>query len=181
VPAFEHAFLSPPPQRLYIDTDIVTAYLVDTQEHHRRCQAFLERLYQFGQTTLYLSSLLWIEFTHVIRRVDFRNSLAADLRASLHLNEWERPLVRQKYLRTLVRSLEDLLEHFAWVEIPLTPDIRAAALEYISEYNLGSQDAVHLASATSAAVLEFASLDRSFRRIEGLSLWNDRIHAGQSE
>lgn len=176
VPATERSFTLPLPRQLYVDTDIFVAYLANTQPHHHRCRDFLERLYQYSQATVYLSSILWIEFAHVIRRTDFRESLADDLRESLRLHEWDRPQVRQSYLRTLVGSLEALLEHFTWVEIPLTPEVRTVAIEYISRYNVGSQDAAHLASATVAGVVDLASLDRSFRRIDGLTLWNDRIH-----
>jgi predicted nucleic acid-binding protein len=45
----------------------------------------------------------------------------------------------------------------------------------MGEYNLGAQNAVHLAGARIAGVHDFASFDRMFRRVDGLNLWNDRI------
>ena len=38
--------------------------------------------------------------------------------------------------------------------------------------------AIHLASATVVGVQDFASFDRAFRPVAGLSLWNNRLHRG---
>ena len=70
-------------------------------------------------------------------------------------------------------GLADLLAEFLWYEAPLTATVREAALQYMIEYNLGAQDAVHLASALLSGVRDFASFDRRFRRVDGLYLWND--------
>ena len=59
----------------------------------------------------------------------------------------------------------------------LTPEIRRRAIDYIAQYNLSGQDAIHLASALNAGVTDLASFDGGFRRVEGVHLWNDLIHA----
>jgi predicted nucleic acid-binding protein len=179
VTATERAFTDPPPARLYLDTDILIAYLVSTEPHHARCREFLGRLVQARSTAVYVSSLSWLEFTHVITREGFRTGLAAELQQRFRLHRWAEPLVRQRYVQALLRNFEDLLEAFVWSEVSLTPQIRVTATQYVAQYNLGSQDAVHLASATETGVFDIASLDRGFRRVDGIDLWNDLIYATQ--
>ena len=72
--------------------------------------------------------------------------------------------------------LDSFFSEFALVEIPLTSEIRQSALALMSRYNLDSYDAVHVASAESEGVVDFASFDEAFRRADGLHLWNDLIH-----
>jgi predicted nucleic acid-binding protein len=116
VPAFEHAFLDPVPAHLYVDTDILVNYLIDTQPHHARCRAFVERLRQEQRTTLYVSSLSWLEFAHVISRPGFRDELADDLQRRFRIGRWERSEIRRGYFEGLLGELEAVLDHFAWVK-----------------------------------------------------------------
>jgi predicted nucleic acid-binding protein len=177
VPATEHPFSDPVPDFLYVDTDILISHLVGTQPHHVRCKGFLERLALEGRTTIYVSSLTWMEYAHVISRESFRDGLAPPLQRQYRLQNWRDANVRQSYLAALLHELEDLLNQFAWVEVPLTPAVRQVAVAYMADFSLGSQDAVHLASAAQESVPDFASLDRVFLQVDGLDLWNDRIHS----
>ena len=168
MPAIERSFSESLPAHLYLDTDILIAYLVGTQPHHHRCRTFLERLVQHGLTRIYVSSLSWMEFTHALMRERFRRNLPDHQRRRLQLDRWHEPLVRRTYLQAFLIAFEDLLAQFAWEEISLTPEVRMTAIDYIGQYNLGPQDAVHLASATLAGIFDLASLDQGFRRVDGL-------------
>lgn len=176
MPAAERRFTALAPQRLYIDTDIFVNYLFTGQPYHERCRLFLRRLMEAGLTTLYLSSLVWNEFIHTIRRESFRAALTADIDKSFDLARWEAPFVRERYLSFYHEALDDILDNFDWFEVPFDGQVRTEAFRLIVQYNLGSQDAVHLASANLAGVLDLASFDRQFRRIDGLYLWNDLIY-----
>jgi predicted nucleic acid-binding protein len=126
---------------------------------------------------LYICAWAWMEYAHVIRKQSFRASLPLETQQQFRLDRWQQPLIRQTYMRGFLRYLEDLLDQFVWIAIPFTGQVQATALQQMMHYNLGSEDAVHLASATEAQVLDLASLDSGFRRVDGLSLWNDLIHA----
>jgi predicted nucleic acid-binding protein len=128
-------------------------------------------------TAIFLSSLVWVEFSHVVVRERFRTRLFAERARQFDLAHWDQPEVRELYLESLLSDLEALLVQFGWTEIPLTRAVRQLATRNIVRYNLGPHDAVHLASATEAGITNFASLDRGYRRVEGLHLWNDRIHS----
>ncbi len=80
----------------------------------------------------------------------------------------------------MLSSFDDALAQFAWNEVTLTPEVRLRAVEHIVDYSMQPNDAVHLASAFAAGCTNFASFDEGFRRVDGLILWNDLIHAGKS-
>jgi hypothetical protein len=79
-------------------------------------------------------------------------------------------------MQDVLLIIETLLADFEWYEIPVTPATRAAACKLVVEYNLGGQDAIHLACAAEEGVDNIASLDKDFRRVNGLVLWNDQIY-----
>jgi predicted nucleic acid-binding protein len=176
MPATERLFDEPLPTELYLDTDILIAHLNDSDLHHVRTVPFLERIAQNSATVVYISSFSWVEFIHVVVRERFRTSLPLETRQRLRISRWDEPLVRQAYLQAFVRALDELLAQFRYVEIELTSDIRATALHYVAQFNLGGQDAVHLASSTRTGVFDFTSFDEAFRKVDGLTLWNDQIH-----
>lgn len=177
MPANEHRFAEPPPTRLYLDTDIAVAYVIQNHPHHERVLGFLDRLARHGNTSLSISSLLWMEFVNVVTRETFRRELPVELHRRFRLARWHEAGVRQTYLRFMERSLTVLLDQFAWDEVSVTPAVRALALRAVTHYNLRPYDAVHLACATISGVTDIASFDKAFRRVDGLNLWNDLIHS----
>lgn len=68
-----------------------------------------------------------------------------------------------------------LLDSFEWFDVSPRPVVRPSALTLMAQYNLGSHDAAHVASATVAGRAELASFDTRHRRGDGLFLWNDQI------
>jgi len=178
VPATERAFSDPPPGRLYLDTDILINYVLSSEPHHRRASTFLEGLLAHD-TMLCLSSITWVEYAHVLTRDDFRRRLPQEIRQRFQLDGWSDPAVRQQYLQEHVRALEELLAQFEWLEVFPLAEVRRAALALMAQYNLDGQDAIHLASASSQGVVDFASFDHVYRRVDELILWNDLIYAGQ--
>ncbi len=174
MPATEHLFSEPAPPRLYIDTDIVLAYLNANESLHTRCIPFFESIALNRGTELYTSSLLWLEFAHVITREAFRTRLPESVQRRFRLDRWHDAQVRSAYLEANLRDLSELLGQFVLHEVALTPAVRTLAVEQMARFALGSQDATHLASASLAGVDGFASFDEAFRRVDGLQLWNDR-------
>lgn len=88
MPADERSFSEPLPESLYLDTDIVIAYLVDTEPHHESCRRFIRRIAEGGRTTLISSSLTWLEYANVILKAGFRERLATDVLQHFRLNRW---------------------------------------------------------------------------------------------
>lgn len=182
MPATERPFLSPavlPPGHLYLDTDVILNALIRSQPHHERCVRFFARLAQHGLTRIHLSTLSWSEVAHRLAHPKFREGLPLGVHQEFLLDRWARPKVRRRYLSTHIARVEEILEPFEWDEISLTPEVFRTALEFMIQYNLESQDAIHLASMRLTEVFDLASFDKQFRRVQWLYLWNDLIHQGQ--
>lgn len=179
MPADERSFIDEPPGHLYLDTDFIVAYLIDSEPHHIRCRAFVRDLEAWGGTALYLSSLCWIEFANVVMKERLRVSLSEETRLRFHLQVWQDISVRENYLASMLEALDTMLAQFVWNEISLTPSIRLLASRYIARHRFGAHDAVHLASAEYAGVSDVATFDEAYRRVDGFVLWNDLIHAGK--
>lgn len=177
MPAIEHTFTDALPARLYFDTDVLISVLAVDQPHHRRSEALFARLIREGGTVVVLSSLSWMEFANVVMRDRFRLNLPPDVQQQFRFDRWQESAVREAYLQFFLRSLENLLDQADYEEIALTSEIRTAALTYVAGTNLRPHDAVHLASASLGGDAQIVSFDESFRRIDGLHLWNDGIHA----
>lgn len=73
-------------------------------------------------------------------------------------------------------KLDDLLAQFEWIETQLGPAIRVNAADYMAQYNLGANDAIHLTSALLEGVFDCASFDRGCRRVDGLLLGDDCLY-----
>lgn len=179
MPADERSFTDEPPDRLSLDTDFIIAYLIATEPHHARCRAFMRRLKEEGRTALYVSSLCWIEFANVIMKERLRASLSEEARRRFRLRQWQDAAVREAYLQSMLEAFDTMLAQFAWSEITLAPAVRQRANRYIARYRLSAHDAVHAASAEYAGVTDLAALDEAYRRVDGIVLWNDLIHAGK--
>ncbi|MGD9890259.1 MAG: type II toxin-antitoxin system VapC family toxin [Dehalococcoidia bacterium] len=179
MPANERSFSDSLPDLLYLDTDIAIAYLIDTEPHHDRCRHFIRRIAQDSRITLLTSSLTWLEYTNVVMKAGFRGRLPAGLQQRFQLSRWQERTVRRQYLQSQLAAFEGLFDQFSWYEISLTTAVRVDGLRLVSTFNLRPYDAVHVASARTLECMDFASFDEAFRRVDGLILWNDLIHAGK--
>src|SRR5215216_6577546 len=97
MPAIEHSFTEPPPEDLYLDTDFIIACLERADPHHVRCAGFMRRIVALGRTRLYVSSLSWLEFIHVITRQRFRDLADDETRRRFRLDRWQETTIRQEY------------------------------------------------------------------------------------
>ena len=176
MPATERPFTAIPPAHLYLDTNVCLDYLVNTRPYHARAQALFAHVVAHGITALCISSLSWLEFAHVIAKANFRDALPVATHRQFQLDKWDDPTVREVYVVTFLGHFQALLDQFGWQEVFVTLDVRRQALRLNAQYNLGPHDAAHLACAQEAGVIDLASFDKGFRRVEGLYLWNDLIH-----
>jgi predicted nucleic acid-binding protein len=172
VPATEHVFSEMPPTQLYLDTNVLIAHFVSNHVHHERARDFLLHLFRSRVTILYVSPLFWIELTYVVSQPDFRAALPPEWRRDARLGRWHRAEVRRSYLTGFWVALEQLLDQFDWEEISISQSVRVQALAHVATYGLEPEDALHLAAAEAAGVMNIASFDAAFRRVDSLHLWN---------
>jgi predicted nucleic acid-binding protein len=169
--ATRRAFTDFPPRRLYLDTSFVLNSLVSTYPYHVQASSFLVNLATSSVTTLYVSALFWIEFAHVVCTQPFREGLPTDLQQHFELHDWERPAVRDAYLNYWLGEVQGQLSAFDWYEIGVTDGVRVHALQLLVSFRLKGLDATHVACAQAAGLVDIASFDHDFRRVDGLYLW----------
>jgi predicted nucleic acid-binding protein len=180
MPASERSFHGPLPLLMYLDTDFLLSLIFDDQPHHQQSQLFAERMVQANGTALVLSSLLWTEFAHTLARENFRLRLSGDLAREVAPKRWVLRHVRESYIQRYLNALDQVLTQFSFVEVPLDAAIRRAALALMARHALGSQDSVHVATAFAAGTRDLVSFDATYRRVDGLLLWNDHAAAGDA-
>lgn len=80
----------------------------------------------------------------------------------------------------MIDLLEESSGHFQCEGIPLTDQVWHVAALLIAMYNLKMHDATYLATASLAEMVDMASFDRGYRRVDRLFLWNDGIFGTQA-
>jgi len=173
-PAEERLLSEGPPRRLFLDTSFVVATLVAREPRHEECLSFAETLQDAGTVIVY-STLLRLEHLNAWRKL-LKDSLlppepGPQLRLELNVPKDD----RIHWLRVADILLDQFLAQFPRTEIRLGRRVVSMAIELVGRFDLQSYDAVHLASAFHAGCTDIASLDKDFRRVDGIRLWNNRL------
>jgi predicted nucleic acid-binding protein len=156
-----------------LDTSFVVNVLHENEGYHRPCLAFANRLIRDDVLIVY-SSLLRLEFWHGwARAVRNRGVPRAIVEQPSLLPEPASERARAFAIGD--RYLKDFLAMFRGYEIRIGARVLDEALRLMSLYNLGSHDACMAAIAFRAGVPDLVSLDRKFRRVDGIQLWNNHI------
>ena len=144
IDAFDGAVVLP--RRLALDTSLVVEALIETEQHHAECAAFLERLAD-EQIEVCVSELLPIELAHAAVRVARRQGLVPRTLVEDVLGRWN-----------LATSVLTLIE----VPVRLVSDL---ALQFVMDHAVLSYDAVHAASAVALDAGAIAALDGDFAHL----------------
>lgn len=134
------------PGRVALDTSFVVEALVESEEHHAACAAFLERLAD-EQVEVCISELLPIELAHAAVRVARRQGLNPRGLVEDVLGRW-----------SLTTSAVPLLE----VPVGLVSEL---ALRFVMDHAVLSYDTVHAAAAVVVDAGAIAALDGDFARL----------------
>jgi predicted nucleic acid-binding protein len=162
----EHRHDSNPLEACYIDTSLIVAAVTAGIEHHSAANEFCQRLFRDGATVSF-SELVRLEYLHALRQmVGSPNMLSAADKRKHGLQHWgNRRSVRANWLRHGVQQFESLVSQFTRAyEIRLTRGILDNATRIMSECNLDSYDATHVATTLQLGVTDLASIDEHFSR-----------------
>jgi predicted nucleic acid-binding protein len=104
---------------------------------------------------------------------EFFNRLSADVREQYGLDHWHDDLfVHARWLAHGDAQLQAFINRFAIVyDLPSQQERLDRVLSLMAYYNLKSYDAVHLATMQYYGIAHFATCDRHFSAIDGLSLF----------
>lgn len=158
---------------MYLDSSVIVASIFVGSPHSEAADEFLQHLIIHG-STVYFSELVRFEYAQAIRNLATRrNLLPAAQREQFNLDRWEGDLfVRTHWLSYADAKLNMLIDQFAGsYEGPFQRDLWNRILSLMAYYDLKSYDAVHLATAQHHGIAHFATCDRHFAAINGLSLF----------
>ena len=160
-----------------MDTSFVVEALIPAQPMHAVCAAYLERITE-TEATVYFNRLLEAELLEAVFKADLRRRHGA--------NKWQKMRHDGRARRPAARLMRDII--VAWnsalhalnsivIElheaVPTIPDL-------MSDYGLGSNDAVHTATALRAGVTALVTLDAGFGAVPEamLQIYTDKSRLG---
>jgi predicted nucleic acid-binding protein len=152
----------PLPDVVVVDSSFVFEVLYDPRSpdsRHAEARAFAARLINAGSAVVY-SSLLFLEAPQCWRRLYARGGLPSP-----------RGATRLETFRSANEDLRVLLAQFGAVEIATDRAQLDLAVDLCAEYNLRPHDALVVALGQLSEVGDLVSLDRDFRRVDGITLW----------
>jgi predicted nucleic acid-binding protein len=163
----------PLPQAVVLDTSFVVNVLHENEDYHAPCLRFAERLLGADVIVVY-SALLRLEFWHGWARAVRLRGVPQEMLQQPRLVP-DPGLDRSRAYSTGDRFLKDFLRLFRRYEVRIGVRLLDRALSLMERYNLTSHDACVLAIAFYTDVLDVGSLDRKFRRVDGIQLWNNHL------
>ena len=172
VRAAERRFADRLPDSIYIDANFLITVLVSGAEYHDECLRFAERLVN-ETVPLFYSELTLIEFYNGWAKLPHRDWFPQELREGLGLHDWSNQLVRLRWMDYGKQCLLGFLGQFDKFEIRLLKPIKAKMLETMADFNLRSNDALHICTMRHLGLVDLTSLDEDFRCVIGIHLWND--------
>lgn len=166
------------PWAVVLDADFVIHILHEGEEFHEECAAFAERLID-ADVTIVHTQLLRLEFLNGWRDAIIRRGIPHDLVAlALGGRSIADPAAERDALYRLGDEyLSFFLSRFNRFDVRLSARLQDRARRLMARYNLKSLDACVVAAAFQTNVTSIASLDRRFRRVDDIHLWNDHIPA----
>ncbi len=173
-PATQHGFDEEPlPDAVVLDADFVVSVLHEGEEFHEECTAFAGRLFR-GSVPIVYSQLLRLEFLSGWRSAMNRRGFPPGLVRQGRLIA-DPQSQREALYRLGDEFLLDFLRLFDRYEVRLSARLQDRALGFMGRFNLKPMDACLVACAFQSDVPHIASLDRDFRRVDDVHLWNDHI------
>lgn len=160
--------------RVYLDSSVLIGAVVEGANHAAASHDFCHQVVN-DRTTVAISALSRYEVAHVASLLGNpagRRTLPDSVVQEYELMNWSADeSVRDRWMSTIGMSLESLLGNFnEFAEIPILPHLWHTAIQVMIEHDLQSYDALHVATARSVDVTDFATTDRQYARIDGLAV-----------
>lgn len=107
-----------------------------------------------------------MEFGQALINIARRSDLPQEMQFRYGLHRWHRHAVRRNWVEFGCDQLEQYLNQFdAVAELPLNRALWEASLPVMIDYQFGSQDAIHVATALHHELPLILACDRGFARI----------------
>ena len=152
---------------IYRDASYAIAYYVDTEPYHEECVDFRNRLEAEGILSI-AGDFVYDELAFFL----VRKSLEAESRIS---GQYWRNVMRTQpnFVSTIMPDVliktNELNDMTLW--IPTNAEVKDKAFELMQNYSILPTDAFHIATALSYGVTAFATLDKDFLKVDGITVY----------
>lgn len=161
------------PGELVLDTSFVVEALLPAQPLHSLAEVYLERITVAG-ATIYFSGILEIELLEAVFKADLKRRHGSNHWQKMrHDGRARRPATR--LMREVILAWNAALHALDFVVIDVQ-EVLQAVPDLMADYGLGSNDAVHTATAMRANVRAIVTLDAGFAAVPEatLQIYTDR-------
>lgn len=158
----------PLPEAVVVDSSFFFEAVIDplsADSRRTRTREFAKRSPDGGVLVVY-SSLVYVEAPQYWRRLLARGALPVP-QPSL-----DPSVDRRSAYRAATELLREFLGKFSSQEVTLTPHLVDVATGLAGFYNLRAIDAFTVALAEITSIPDLVTLDRDFRRVDGLVVWS---------
>ncbi|MGH7813025.1 MAG: type II toxin-antitoxin system VapC family toxin [Candidatus Binataceae bacterium] len=171
MPAIRHAFTDEPVPRVIVadSSFIFHALFDDRQGYHLPARRFAERLRKANSLFVY-SSLVFLEAPQCWRRL-YRRGLLSPSQGSI-----DATTNRLNAFAESDATLEEFLAGFNKRRANISRSLLRKASVMAARYDLQSHDALVVALARDIGVSDLAAIDRGFRVVDGLELWDGLLN-----
>jgi predicted nucleic acid-binding protein len=155
------------PEEVYVDTGVLIAATFPGTTYSRSCRQFCDDL-AGADSMVYTAQMARLDLARALRRMATKpGRLPLEIHDSFKLEQWaSNPLIRSRWLWYGIREFERLIEQFArFTEVPFSMSVWKFSLDLMAAEALDSSDAMHLATARTISLPDFATTDADFRRI----------------
>jgi len=170
LPANRHLFTDRPlPTEIVVDSSFVFHALIEDGRsgYHIRARDFAQRL-RLANAILIYSSLIFLEAPQCWKRLYNKGALVPSKRGSDLASDKASAFIEAN------TALQTFLSAFNRKEVRVTKQLMKSATLHVAEFNLGSHDAIAIA-ISRAGVPDIAALDRGFKNVDGIELWDGML------
>lgn len=159
------------PLRIYLDTSIAAAAIIGGSAHSQASQDFCAELSR-ANSAVYFSRLVRIEVLQMLKKYATKDLAPPQLQRAFQLDQFSRNLmIRQRWLDFGMRQLDILVGTFYRAyELPIQKQTCQRCMNIMSQHNLDSHDAIHIATAMHNSLQHFATVDSDFTRVRELNV-----------
>jgi predicted nucleic acid-binding protein len=166
------------PESIYFDSSFIVKTLVSGLEYHNECVKFVKRLEEAKpQPFVFASKLSKMELRCAAIRICITNLFESKGIEDINTDKilYDYPGLISRFYKEAVRiqlDFDNLLQRFTYRQVEDIDDgIIEKAQALMQKYNLGSYDAIHIATAQYWEIKNIVAFDHAIEDISDLNVW----------
>jgi predicted nucleic acid-binding protein len=159
------------PSHVYLDTSVAAAAIIGGSAHSQASQDFFAELAS-ANSRVYFSRLVRIEVAQILKKYATKNLAPPSLQQTFELDRFSQDfMIRQRWLNFGMGQFDTLMHTFSRAyELPIHKQTCQHGEKIMAQYNLDSNDAIHVATALRNDLKHLATIDGDYTRVGELNV-----------